>query len=225
MAPKKPEVEKPAKAGTESKGRQAVSTGPASPAVAPGKRGEPPVPKKKRRQGGRGRPFPKGQPDALPGKEHRWKKGQSGNPDGRPKTVKEVQERINARAFDLVDHLFDVADSVPMELPPEDDENGWQFKGPTHTERITAIRDLMHVGGLRTAKQIVEHSGPDGKPIQTENVGDADLIMESLRAMEQRLLKDQSTAAPAPVPASPVDVESTTDEETDQEDNDGTDPA
>lgn len=118
----------------------------------PGKRGQSKAPK--RRQGGRGKPFEKGQPD-LPGK--RFGEGQPANQGGRPRASKEVKDHIQVWGIEMADTLHDIFSSIRYEAK----------------DRIAAIRDLRDWGYGRP-KQAVEISGPDGagipiRPIEEMN--------------------------------------------------------
>ena len=110
----------------------------------------------KRRQGGKGRPFEKGQPDLPEGK--RFEPGASGNPGGRPRANKECQDLIRARGFDLVNTLFEIVDELP-------ERRGRSIVGPSHRDRVLAVKELRDWGFGRP-KQSVEISGPGGRPIE-----------------------------------------------------------
>lgn len=123
-----------------------------------GNRGQ--KPGKKRRQGGPGRPFTKGQPDLPVG--NRFQPGQSGNPGGRPRALKELKEQIQKRGEDLVNELFGIVDHRPEEW-------GSRVVGPSHRERILAIKELMAYGYGRPVLA-VEVSGPGGSAVETRDI-------------------------------------------------------
>lgn len=130
---------------------------------APQKSAETPTsraPKRKRRQGGKGKPFVKGQPDLPLGK--RFQPGQSGNPGGRPRALKELKERIQVRGDDLIDFLFEIAEGLP-------EREGRTIVGPSHADRYHVIKELLDRGYGRTV-QAIELSGPGGGAVETRDI-------------------------------------------------------
>lgn len=82
-----------------------------------------------------------------------WKKGQSGNPGGRPRIVAEVREYAQQRSKEAIDKLWDLATDV--EQP-----------GAT---RVSALKEILD-RGLGRPVQATEISGPNGGPIETKDV-------------------------------------------------------
>src|SRR4051812_3404273 len=82
--------------------------------------------------------------------------GQSGNPGGRPKMLKELKERIQLRGDDLVDKLMAIAFD-----PPKVKRQGRRvfMDGPGYRERVMAIEKLLAYGYGRPVLA-VELSGP-----------------------------------------------------------------
>jgi hypothetical protein len=115
----------------------------------------------KRRQGGRGKPFQKGQPD-LPGK--RFEPGNLANPGGRPKSLKELKDRIQRRGDDLIDILFAIAEGLPKMI-------GKRVVGPSHADRYHCAKELLDRGYGRTL-QAVELTGKGGGPLEGRDVSD-----------------------------------------------------
>jgi len=106
--------------------------------------------KPRRRQGGKGKPFQKGQPD-LPGK--RFEPGNNANPGGRPRSLKEVKERLQVRAVDLADRLLDIALSTRTE----------------DKDAVHAIKESWDRAFGRSV-QAVEISGPGGGAVETRTI-------------------------------------------------------
>lgn len=141
---------------------------------------------KKRRQGGKGRPFERGQKD-LPGR--RYEPGQSGNPGGRPVALKELKDRIQRRGEDLIDHLLSIADGDNKLA------SGWPVAHPSHRERILAIKELMAYGYGRPVLA-VEVSGPGGKPLETRDITEMNSA-ERARRLTELLVKAGAKVAAA----------------------------
>ncbi len=64
---------------------------------------------RRRRQGGRGRPFP---PGKIPRGARPWKRGESGNPGGRPRVA-----AFHKRCRELARGLLEVLGTMPVDLP------------------------------------------------------------------------------------------------------------
>jgi hypothetical protein len=125
--------------------------------------------------------------------EGKFAKGTSGNPNGRPKTLPELREKIQLRGDDLVDTLFDIMDDMP-EWVGEDGKRGGKIVGPSNGERIAAIK-LLKAYGYGLPKQTVEVSGPGGGPVQSEvatkdlsemTTGELRRYLEQLRKKHRR---------------------------------------
>lgn len=114
--------------------------------------------KPKRRQGGKGKPFQKGQ--ETPGEK--FPPGVSGNPGGRPRALKEVKEFIQGYGLDLAKELVGI-------VFWKREEHGFRDSAPEHKERIQAIKELLDRGYGRSV-QSVEVSGPGGGAVETRDV-------------------------------------------------------
>lgn len=115
---------------------------------------------RKRRQGGKGKPFEKGQSDLPVGQ--RFEPGESGNPGGRPRSLKEVKEAIQLRGLDLVAKLLAMVDAEPQLV-------GKVMVGPSDDTKRLVIRDLLDRGYGRPV-QAVEVSGPGGGAISHRDI-------------------------------------------------------
>ena len=89
-----------------------------------------------------------------------FRKGQSGNPGGRPKVLGEVQDLARQYAQTAIVELARLA-----------------LKAKSETARIAAIRELLDRGYGRT-RQSVEVSAPDGNPLQ--------ILFEEIDALSRR---------------------------------------
>ncbi len=102
--------------------------------------------------GGRGKPF---------------KKGQSGNPGGRPKTDKEAIEWLNKHSrggqkyFEIADSIADGKLLVKRTIVNNSGEFVETEDSPSHKERLAAIA-LLTNRQMGTPKASTEISGPDG---------------------------------------------------------------
>jgi hypothetical protein len=159
-----------------------------------GKSGSRGGPKPRRRQGGKGKPFQKGQPD-LPGEETRFKPGQSGNPGGRPKTLKELKDRIQRRGDDLVDILFGIAEGLPERV-------GTRVVGPSHADRYHCAKELLDRGYGRTL-QAVELTGKGGGPLEARDI--SELNSAERRDRLRELLAKAALKAAAATTAAPAE--------------------
>jgi hypothetical protein len=90
----------------------------------------------------------------------KFRKGQSGNPGGRPKVLGEVQELARLHAPSIIVELARLA-----------------LKAKSETARIAAIRELLDRGYGRT-RQSVEVSTPEGNPLQ--------LLFEEIDALSRK---------------------------------------
>jgi hypothetical protein len=195
MAPRKPKVEKPTTAEVKS---EVASKRPSTPQPAPQEPGSqntgPTSPrgqkKPKRKQGGKGKPFVKGQKD-LPGK--RFEKGKSANPGGRPKELRELKEMIRNRGADLIDILFAIADEEPEMVPSGKDGQDIVMVGPTHGNRIAAVERLLAYG-----------YGKPAQPLTGENGGPVKLTYDDVRAKLQAMA--QAAAAVVASQTPPADA-------------------
>jgi len=84
----------------------------------------------------------------------RFKKGQSGNPGGKPKELKEIQleaRKLSPTALKTLAHISE--------------------HGKSESARIEASKAILDRAFGRPP-QALEHSGPDGGPMQLEDVTD-----------------------------------------------------
>jgi hypothetical protein len=95
-----------------------------------------------------------------------FKPGQSGNPGGRPKLLKELKDKIQLRGDELVEKLFSIAVD-----PPKVRKTGRKvfIDGPSARERVMAIEKLLAYAYGRPVLA-VEVSGPGGGPVQTRDI-------------------------------------------------------
>ena len=114
--------------------------------------------------------------------------GQSGNPGGRPKVLKELKDRIQLRGLELVDLLFGIVDGLPV-------MKGRGVVGPSHRERILAIKELMAYGYGRPVLA-VEVSGPGGGPLESRDIS---LMNSAERRQRMRELAQKAGLAVATV--------------------------
>lgn len=84
----------------------------------------------------------------TPPKGKPFKKGQSGNPGGRPKEVAEVRELALSKTPKTIDILMNIAEGSESDAA-----------------RVAAIKEI-HDRGLGKATQAVEVSGKDGDDIR-----------------------------------------------------------
>jgi hypothetical protein len=96
----------------------------------------------------------------------RFKDGQSGNPGGRPKLLKELKDKIQLRGDELVEKLFSIAVD-----PPKVKKMGRRviIDGPSARERVMAIEKLLAYAYGRPVLA-VEVSAPGGGPLQVREV-------------------------------------------------------
>lgn len=142
--------------------------------------------------GGRGR-----------GPGRKFNAGQSGNPGGRPKLLKELKERIQARGEELIEKLFAIAVDPPK---PKRVGRRVLLDGPSAKERVMAIEKLLAYGYGKPV-QAMEITGKDGTPIQTADVSPAARLTSEHRI--RRILElaakaagQASAATPAPTDGS-----------------------
>ena len=90
----------------------------------------------------------------------KFRKGESGNPGGRPKVLGEVQELARQHAPSALVELARLA-----------------LRAKSETARIAAIRELLDRGYGRS-RQAVEVSTPAGDPLQ--------LLLEEIDAMSRK---------------------------------------
>jgi len=93
----------------------------------------------------------------------KFRKGQSGNPGGRPKVLGEVQELARLHAPYVIAELARLA-----------------LKARSETARIAAGRELLDRGYGRT-RQSVEVTTPEGNPLQ--------LLFEEIDALSRRTVR------------------------------------
>jgi hypothetical protein len=99
-----------------------------------------------------------------------FRKGQSGNPGGRPKVLGEVQELARQHAPSAIAELARLA-----------------LKAKSETARIAAIRELLDRGYGRP-RQAVEVSAPAENPLQ--------LLLEEIDALNRKRIYEQVPNAP-----------------------------
>ena len=130
------------------------------------------LPKRKRKPGGR--PFPKGGNEiSAMGKQ--WKPGESGNPGGRP-SDKDFRHDMRIRAVRAAQA---VAKQIgDRQLPTAD---------------VKAFEAFAHYGGLEPPKK-VEHSGPDGGPIEHVDLDLDQLTTDELEGLDRYLEKAKRKA-------------------------------
>jgi hypothetical protein len=90
----------------------------------------------------------------------KFSKGVSGNPGGRPKVLRDVQEMARPRAPSVIVELARLA-----------------LKAKSETARIAAIRELLDRGYGRP-RQAMEISAPAGDPLQ--------LMLEEIDALSRK---------------------------------------
>src|ERR1700745_923007 len=100
-----------------------------------------------------------------------FRKGQSGNPGGRPKVLAEVQELARQHAPSALTELARLA-----------------LKAKSETTRIASIRELLDRGYGRP-RQAVEVSAPAGDPLQE--------LFDEIDALNRKRLSKQVTQEPA----------------------------
>lgn len=148
----------------------------------------------KRRQGGRGKPFEKGAPDLPVGL--RFEKGASGNPGGRPRTLKELKDRIQRRGDDLIDILFGIAEGLPERV-------GTRVVGPSHADRYHCAKELLDRGYGRTL-QSVELTGKGGGPLEARDI--SDMNSGERRERLRELMAKAAVKAAAATTAAPTEA-------------------
>jgi hypothetical protein len=104
----------------------------------------------------------------------KFRKGQSGNPGGRPKVLAEVQELARQHAPSAIAELARLA-----------------VKAKSETARIAANRQLLDRGYGR-ARQSMEDSVPTGDPLNLVR-----LMMEEIDVIERKRTYNQVPKAPA----------------------------
>ena len=121
-----------------------------------------------------------------------FKKGESGNPGGRPKVIAELRELARAHARDAIKELARLA-----------------IKAKSETARVAAIRELLD-RGYGKVQQMVENeddlSNKTAEELRTEVLADIAALFPDLRLVpakpcnslaESKVLR-LSSAAPAP---------------------------
>ena len=98
----------------------------------------------------------------------KFRKGESGNPGGRPKVLAEVQELARQHAPSAIAELARLA-----------------LKAKNETARIAAIRELLDRGYGRP-RQAVEVSAPVGDPLDPLQV-----LMQEIDAHERKTYKQR----------------------------------
>ena len=104
----------------------------------------------------------------------KFRKGESGNPGGRPKVLGEVQELARQHAPSAIAELARLA-----------------LKAKSETARIAAIRELLDRGHGRP-RQAMEVSAPVGNPLDPLR-----LLMEEIDAMNRKRTHKQVPNEPA----------------------------
>jgi hypothetical protein len=104
----------------------------------------------------------------------KFRKGESGNPGGRPKVLGEVQELARQYAPSAIAELARLA-----------------LKAKSETARIAAIRELLDRGYGR-ARQAMEVSAPAGDPLDLLR-----LMMEEIDVIERKRTYKQVPKEPA----------------------------
>ena len=94
------------------------------------------------------------------GQGGRFQPGNSANPNGRPRLLPELKEHIRVRGQELVDRLFELVEAEPQLV-----RRGRRTVtvGPSHRERILAIRTLLAYGYGKPVLA-VEISGTSDSP-------------------------------------------------------------
>jgi hypothetical protein len=104
----------------------------------------------------------------------KFRKGESGNPGGRPKVLAEVQELARQHAPSAIAELARLA-----------------LKAKNETARIAAIRELLDRGYGRS-RQSVEVAAPEGDPLDPLR-----LLMEEIDAISRKRTYKQVPNEPA----------------------------
>lgn len=106
-----------------------------------------------------------------------WKKGQSGNPGGRPKLLQEVRDAAQKRCLDVVEILWDIA---------RDEDRPEQA-------RIAAGTKILEYGVGKPPQRVELEGNPD-RPIEFR--GDA-LDTDEMRQLRELVAKGAAAAAAA----------------------------
>ena len=106
----------------------------------------------------------------------KFKKGQSGNPGGRPKEIAEVRELAREQTEFAIETLVRIAGD----------------KKATHAAQVSAASALLDRGWGKPI-QAMEHTGKDGGPIETKDADRArDDLLRRLEGIAERAENEET---------------------------------